>query len=406
MTATNPFPIKKYEETKQEMIVARRAIEKEKAQWLTKRNALKQERATELDKQFKRAFERLDSYAARMNLTESQELLKTIRQLVEQGASASLLDDSELGPFNLADLIKGIPDLTDSPALELTKEIVRLTIIAGANLNTQKAYIGNGGAISLEWIVLYLAAGVETGIWLKNQEQYDTCYTLFSWIIDSFPRIPEEYSFHPFSIYLNCLIYLTAHAEIQEKLILAMISYGFSPIYRDDYYQNVSFFSRLATIQINWLFLLFPYEEEATKQYINALRPNITKEVATKLINAFTSNNKTRKHFKTFFSRRAHWLLRHIVESAPEVIFDLVKRNELDMLTPFLKNFKPALQALRNEKGNTLLHQAVLSRGLVENTIQLLRNSGLSLQIMNKDGLTPLSLAMKNNKTALVKLLQ
>src|SRR5690349_7490136 len=111
MTATNPFPIEKYEETKQEMIFARRAIEKEKAKWLTKRNELTQERATELDKQFRIAFERLDSFAARMNLAESQELLKTIRQLVEQGASASLLDDHELGSFNLAHLIKRIPDL-------------------------------------------------------------------------------------------------------------------------------------------------------------------------------------------------------------------------------------------------------------------------------------------------------
>jgi len=405
MTATYFFPLEKYEQTKQEMIMARRVIEKEKAQWLTKRNALKPERAAKLDKQFKAAFERLNSYTI-IEVLAWQEVLQTLQSLVEQGASAGLLDDHELGSFNLAMLIKLIPDITDSELLELAKEIIRLTIVAGANLNTQKAYIGNGGAISLEWIILFLAAGVETGIWLKTQEQYACCYTLFSWIIDSFPRTPENYSFHPFSIYLNCLIYLTAHAEIQEKLILAMISYGFSPIYKDDYYQNVSFLSRLVTVQINWLFLLFPYEEEATKPCINALQPHVTKEVATKLINTFTSNNKTRRHFKTFFSQHVHWLLRHIVESAPELIFDLVKRNELEMLPPFLKYFKPALQALKDDNGNTLLHQAVLSRGLVENTIQLLRNNGLSLQTMNKEGLTPLSLAKKNNKTALIKLLQ
>jgi ankyrin repeat protein len=47
----------------------------------------------------------------------------------------------------------------------------------------------------------------------------------------------------------------------------------------------------------------------------------------------------------------------------------------------------------------------VLSRGLVENTIQLLRYSGISLQATNREGLTPLSLAMKNNRTELIKLL-
>lgn len=405
MTATYLFPIEKYGQTKQEMIMARRAIEKEKAQWLTKRNEGKPQQAAMLDKQFKTAFEQLNAYT-QIPLLAWQEVLQTLQSLVEQGASAGLLGDHELGTFNLAMLIKLIPDITDSEILEQAIAIIRLTIVAGANLNTQKAYIGNGGAISLEWIVLFLGAGVETGTWLKTQEQYTCCYTLFSWIIDSFPQTPENYSFHPFSIYLNCLHYSTAHTEIQEKLILAMMAYGFSPIYQHDPYQNVLFFSRLATQQINWLFLLFPYEEDATKPYINALQQHVTEDIATKLINAFTSNNKTRKHFKTFFSVRTHWLLRHIVESAPELIFDLVKRNEPDMLAPFLKHFKPAIQALRDDKGNTLLHQAVLSRGLIENTIQLLRNSGLSLQIMNKEGLTPLSLAMKNNKTALIKWLQ
>lgn len=399
------FPLERYGQIKQEMIMALRAIEKEKAQWLTKRNELKQERAAALDKQFKTAFERLNEYTI-IPLLEWQEVLQTLQPLVEQGASAGLLGDHELGPFNLAMLIKRIPDITDSPTLELAKEIIRLTIVAGANLNTQKAYVGNGGAISLEWICLYLAGGVESDKWLKNQHQYACCYTIFSWIINSFPRSQDSPYFHPFNTYLNCLYYSPAEEETQEKNMLAMMSYEFSPYYKDDPYQGVSFFSRLATIQVNWLFLLFPYEEEATKQYINVLQQQLTKDIVTKFINAFTSNNKTRKHFKTFFSLRAHWLLRYIAESVPEIIFGLVKRNEQEMLAPFLKHFKSALQALRDQQGNTLLHQAVMSRGLVENTIQLLRNSGISLQITNKEGLTPLSLAMKNNRKELIKGLQ
>ena len=87
----------------------------------------------------------------------------------------------------------------------------------------------------------------------------------------------------------------------------------------------------------------------------------------------------------------------------PELIFDLVKRNEQDMLIPFLKYYKPVLHGLRDAKGNTLLHYAVLSRGRMENTVQILRNAGFSLQAVNKEGLTPLALAVKNNRTELVK---
>jgi hypothetical protein len=400
------FPLEKYGQTKQEMIMARRGIDKEKAHWLTKRNGLNPERATELDEQFKTAFEQLGDYFITTQTVELQLVLQTLRTLVEQGASAGLLGDYELGPFNLARLMKQVARITNKTTLDLTTEIVRLTIVAGANLNTQKAYAGNGGAIGLEWICLYLAAGVESGLYLTNVDQYACCYTIFSWTIDSFPRSQTDPYFHPFNTYLNSLKYSPAEVVLQEKVLLAMIHSGFSPFSKDNPYQNVSFFSRLATQQINWLFLLFPYEEEATRQYISNLQQHITNETAGKFINAFTSNNKTRKHFKSFFSWRAHWLLRYIVETTPEVIFGLVKRNEQEMLGPFLKNFKPALQALRDDQGNTLLHQAVLSRGLVENTIQLLRTSGISLQAKNKEGQTPLSLATKNNKTHLVKLLQ
>jgi ankyrin repeat protein len=123
-------------------------------------------------------------------------------------------------------------------------------------------------------------------------------------------------------------------------------------------------------------------------------------------MNGFTSSNKTRKHFKAFFSIKAHWLLQYIIESMPEVIFGLVKRNEQDMLVPFLKNFKLAMISLRDANGNTLLHQAVLCRGLVENTIQLLRNARFSLEAINNEGLTPLALAMKSNRTDLIKWLK
>jgi ankyrin repeat protein len=76
------------------------------------------------------------------------------------------------------------------------------------------------------------------------------------------------------------------------------------------------------------------------------------------------------------------------------------------MLVPFLKNFKPAMIELRDANDNTLLHEAVLCRGLVENTIQLLRNARLSTEVVNNEGLTPLALAMKNNRTDLIKWLK
>jgi hypothetical protein len=392
--------MEKYLRVKQEMVAARKEIEKEKAAWLAVRNKLSAKQATGLDKQFNAGFLKMNTFFQPCT-TILTDVLETLRPLVQQGAAASLLGDDELGSYNLAMLIKEIASITDKTQLDLTIEIIRLTIVAGANLKTQKAYIGNGGAIGLEWILIYLAGGIGEGKDLQNLDQYACCYKIFSWIINE----PTPAGFNPFNVYLVLLKNSPEVADIQEDLILAMIGHGCTPFIEDDYY-NAAFFGRIAARQPNWLNLLFPYEQEALTLYINTTQLYLTKEIVNNLLNAFTGNNKTRKHFNAFFLVRPHWLLRYIIGSAPEIIFGLVKRNEQDMLKPFLKHFKPALIALKDEQGNTLLHAAILSRSLNEHTIQLLRNNGFSLQAVNKEGLTPLQLAMKNNKPGLAKLLK
>jgi len=192
-------------------------------------------------------------------------------------------------------------------------------------------------------------------------------------------------------------------AELQEKALLALMGAGFSPYLKDEEWQFNSFFTQIWELGERWIPLLYPYEEEVLKPYINAFVPNITADIARKIINSFTGNNKGRKFFRNYFSLRPHWLLQCIVESRPELIFDLVKRNEQEMLVPFLKNFKQSLLTLKDAKGNTLLHQAAMSRGPLEHTIQLLRNAGFSVHAVNGDGLTPLGVAQKHRRTELVK---
>lgn len=108
------------------------------------------------------------------------------------------------------------------------------------------------------------------------------------------------------------------------------------------------------------------------QHYLHAMQTHLSKEMIPHLVNSFTSSNKGRKHFKAFFSLRPHWLLRTIISTSPETIFRLVARNEKELLAPFLKHFKPAMAALRDAKGHTLLHQAMQGKGRVSNTLRLL----------------------------------
>jgi hypothetical protein len=392
------FPMESFLQVKQEMFDAGRRLENEKAVWERVRNSQEETTRNELDEQFKVEFEKLEKLYLLNSAIELEKLLQTLTKLVQQGASARLLGDHELGSYNLAMLVKDIPTVKDRAMLSMITEIIRITIVADANLIAQKAYAGNGGSVSVEWLCLYLGGGIKAHPGVENLEQYACCYKIFPWIVSSTIN-----RLNPFSIFMVGLSASPEVADLQEKVLLALMGYGFSPCEPDNIYQSVSYFTSVAAININWLTILFPFEAEPLKNYLNALQPNMTGAIALNLINGFTSNNKNRKHFRAFFSSGQHWLLQYIVTSAPELIFDLVKRNEQDMLIPFLKNCRPALVELRDANGNTLLHHAVLSRGLMENTIQLLRNAKFSLQAVNREGQTPLAIAVKNNRTELIK---
>jgi hypothetical protein len=400
------FPMTFFLQVKQEIMSDNNVIEKEKAIWLAVRNSLDKRQAYALDKEFKKEFEK-GIYFQDNRADLLQDTFQSLYKLVQKGAAAKLLRNHELGTFNLAMLIQRIPQITDTLSLDWITEIIRLTIIAGANLKAQKAYAGNGGTNSLGWVCLYLADGVRDTGYIRSLDQYYCCYKIFPWLLESGMAANKNVNrSNPFNTFLAALSNSPEVADYQEEIMLAMMCYGFSPFTPNDIYQSASFFSRIAAINVKWLCIIFPFEDDHVKHYLSILQPNVTAEVVKNLINGFTINNKTRKHFKAFFSMKAHWLLKYIIESRPEIIFSLVKRNEQDLLIPFLKNYKSAIIELRDANGNTLLHQAVLCRGLVENTIQLLRNARLSTQAINNEGLTPLALAMKNNRTDLIKYLK
>ena len=386
------FPIEDFIRIKKEIAAAQHERNAATLAWAKTRTSLSATETASLDLQFKTVFEEIE------NLSVPAEKLESISQLVQQGASAKLLGNHELESYNLAMFIKHIPAITKKADLDIASQLIRLTIIAGADLNTQKAYAGNGGAYSIEWLSEFLAG---TGNGLQNEDQYACCYELLSWLA----RDHAEH-IHPFTLLLACLRKLSPEITYwQQKSILKMIALGYSPV-TESIYQSTPLFSRIAAIYVPWLTLIFPFENDLLASYIASVQEQLTEETVAQLVNAFTSNQKARKHFKAFFSLRPHWLLTYIIEKNPSLIFNLVKRNEKELLAPFLKHYKNALINIRDEQGNTLLHQAVLSRVPAEQTMQLLLQSKFSQQAVNAEGLTALDLALRNNKKKLIGLLQ
>lgn len=392
------FPMEAFLQVQQEMLQEERKLKKDKAAWALIRNAVPEEDHFELDEEFRAVFQSIGHLLMSNGPKKLEPIKRSLKELIEQGASAATLDPHELGPYNIAMLIDNILFVTDDVELDNVAEIIRMTIVAGADLTKHKTYVGNGGAVSIDWLCQYLGIGLTVDWKLKNRQQYECCYRIFPWIVST----PVE-RLNPFNDFLISLKVSDEVTDLQEKILLALIGFGFSPYLKDEELQYERFFTHIWELGERWISLLYPYEEEVLKPYLKAFVPNITADIARKIINSFTSNNKSRKFFRNYFSLRPHWLLQCVVKNYPELVFDLVKRNEQEMLVPFLKNFKPAMLSLKDAKGNTLLHQAVMSRGFIENTLQLLRNAGCSLQAVNSDGLTPLELAHKYKRTELVK---
>ncbi|MFB6454181.1 hypothetical protein ACE38W_02835 [Chitinophaga sp. Hz27] len=350
-------------------------IVRDKAAHQQLRATLPPEEATTLDEQFKATFEQLEPYFLSKRTGNIEEIYVALKALTAKGGSAVLLGNNELGSYNVAMLIKEI-GMMPTEILPTVKAIIRLCIIAGADIYHQKAYIGNGGTIPLEWLLIYLGGGIgRNGLYLTSREQYQCCFEIFPWFIEK--GVANLYRFEIFDAFLRDLRLSPEVKDMQESVIHRMIEMGLLPFDTREFYVSASYFRRIALIDIHWLTLIFPYEEPRIKPYLDNLRKNLTDHVIQSLLNAFTSDQQRRKHFRTYFMQRQHWLLQQIISISPPTIFDLVRRNEQDMLMPFLKYQKRELAVLRNADGQSLLQWAHMVRGVSPKTILLLQQASL-----------------------------
>jgi len=84
------FPTELFLQIKQELLSARNDLEKEKAIWAGVRNALDNTQVNVLDEQFKAEFEKLGNVPS----TGLQPILQSLRELVQQGAAATAIENA------------------------------------------------------------------------------------------------------------------------------------------------------------------------------------------------------------------------------------------------------------------------------------------------------------------------
>jgi len=399
--------------------VHRQGFVREREAWKRARNGLADTGV--VDEQFRVAFEGLRRLLREPCSPALVEAVEHLQSIVAQGGSAGSLGTHELGPFNLAMAIQEAEWITDEAVMALLGKVVRLTIVAGADLRAQKAYIGNGGCTSLEWLCLWLSGWGRRGESEREGEGGDEeqglgervkgtdgfYYGIFADVLEGDMAMGEDDRRRVSNALIDFLVTVRASGvprEWQETILLRLMAYRLSPVLGDNVYMSASFFKRIAVFNVRWLGILFPFEQEPLQGYINTVKADLTPGILRDLVNAFTSSAESRKYFKAFFLQR-HWLMEAVVETVPAVIFNLVKRNEQDILKPFLKHFRPALLGLRDADGNTLLHAAVAAPGLMKNMVTLLLQNGFPAGVINHAQVTPRALAVKYKRHALIPLL-
>lgn len=383
------FPIATLINAKQELEAVQRTLERDKAAWAAVRNTLDDATRKALDEQVNLLFAGdICTWFWSAQKPDLHQVLASLRELYHQGASARSLNNYELGEFNLAMVVKSMMNIEDPQVLALTLELVRLTIIADADVYSQKAYMGNGGSVCLDLVCAALGWGLREGdTSATTPEQYMACYQVFLWLIEKPEAIAVKYHhLDPFALFfgLHAARYgnYETVAPIHDKVTGIMIGLGFLPFstsYPESEWSDMgsisSFLGKMKDDK--WINLLFPNEHPLLTRYLQAWEKAMMPVPLSMLLNNFSASNTGRKIFKAYFSSGPHWLIAGMVRHIPGMLFGLVKRNEKHLLAPFLKHYKRQLSVLQDEKGQSLLQYALQTRGVKADTIQLLREANI-----------------------------
>ncbi len=391
------FPLALYQKTIQKRKLERTKAIEEKNTWLKVRNALSIESQSKLDNQFLSTFIKLGAISLSTTSFEKMEpIYNELIHLVSKGSSAKLLDQNELGSYNLAQLAKDIVffDCTNQQ-FELIVETFRCSILTDAVVLKQKAYVGNGGAEIFYFLSNYFLLGLNPyDRNRKNVIHYSIYFKLFSNLIAFYPEAVTQYDTLLYDIAALPEENLFCTQDLQFEFYFSIIHYLLS-LHQDDYFRKLNFyyfylggtieehqhsiiekgyFGKLIDNLIknnllsSWLPILLPFNNKSISTYIDYQIYAMLKEKL--IIDYFKKSKQSRVFFKVYFSQDKHWFLDNIIKNSPEYIFSLVKHAEIDLLMPFCKNYPEVIRLLKNANNQSLLDFALLQKRTSEKIIE------------------------------------
>jgi hypothetical protein len=395
------FPLELYQKTLQNRKQERANAIEEKQQWLKVRNALSIELQNELDESFVSTFEKLSQiYLNSSSFTEIEIICNKLIDLITSGASATLLDNNELGGYNLAKLVSDIVFLNyNEEQFRLILKTFRLSLLADAAVLNQKAYAGNGGAPIFYWLSLYFLVGLPSAKHQrKNMIHYSIYFQFYTSLIAFYPEAITQYDSPVYDITILPKENLFCPINLQLEFYFSII-FNLMSLPKDDYSRKLNihhvmmdndigkdqhsiigkkFFGQSVSNLVKnnllstWISILLPYPDKSISNYINYQMYAVAKEKLT--IDYFKHSKQSRRLFKEYFTHSKHWFLDQILKNNPSYIFLLVKHAEFELLLPFCKNYPDVIRSLKNDKNESLLDIALLQKKPSQKIINKLRS--------------------------------
>ncbi len=404
------FPFDFYTQVGQKIQLQKKSTTLQKEKWQAVRAALKEKEQTKLDKEFKKTFELFQNFFYRISSEINYEsTLNDLQKLVSQGASAKLLDNYELGNFNLAGAVKHMIELHEEKDLLLAEELIRTAMLAEPDLIQQKAYAGNGGSPAFYWLCEYLAKELGTGAFeVKDTFQYRIYFRIFCYLYVSAPEaLAADNYWMVFQQHLQPSESKEV-ANLQQEVFLWLIHCR-PPAFDNLWFYRPPFYCISTLIknnQLDWVPLFYPFQDPRIQSYLDFLQTCLHPEDNGRWLNGFKVTKQGRKFFQDYFNKEPHWLLSYTLQHCPESIGKLVQGQEMEMLEPFLKNYKTEILSMRDKKGNHLLHLALQIGKPSEKMIARLLRAGFSAEMKNDAGETAVDMALKKNRMELVELIK
>ena len=365
--------------------------------WSNIRGQLSMEQKEEMDTKLYYNY-RLSKYK------DYSEFAATLNNLYLQGASTRYFPDSELSTENIGQFLSDVlvgeaeKNVCDIDLLNKMVETVKMLMMMGEEVMTNKRYAGNGGLPGPWFVYNYVVTGDgwrTMGVRWPEEDVWLVMFRLLEYLVIIGGYLPHVWDLH----YVNMSEWGEGERRRRSRnleRVFQLLSYHGYEKKILEYYTEI--YPHGSNIHKHFLhteediFITF----HLWKYFYQALLPSHHEIVVAQICAALKKNlgNPTSRKLLYKLLRSSSCISDWIVKNAPSLLFLLCSMKERYMVGVLIKDRKE-VKNLQDKEGNTLLTYVSGCRGRTERIVSMLVKDGWDKEHVNNKGETAMDRAIK-----------